>query len=56
MFPLYTVGRISLDDFITKIKEEGEILVEVRDDNASLKAYNSLINKLKEFKIPFTER
>lgn len=52
----YENERISLDDFITKIKEEGEILVEVRDDNASLKAYNSLINKLKEFKIPFTER
>lgn len=49
--------RVSLDVFISKLEElEGEIVVEIKDDKASLRAYNNLIEKLEELKIPFTEK
>lgn len=49
--------RVSLDVFISKLEElEGEIVVEIKDDKASLRAYNNLIEELEELKIPFTEK
>lgn len=54
---LYENERISLDDFISKVKEiEGNLVVEVKDDKASLKAYNSLIDRLEELKVTITEK
>ncbi|AVM69514.1 hypothetical protein C3V36_09830 [Lachnospiraceae bacterium oral taxon 500] len=53
----YDNDRISLDDLIKKIKEvEGDMMIEVKDDNASLKAYNALLDKLTELQIPFTKQ
>ena len=49
--------RITLDDFISKVKEiEGDLVVEVKDDKASLKAYNSLIDRLEELKASIIEK
>ena len=53
----YENERVSLDDFISKFEKlEGEVVVEVKDDKASLRAYNNLIEKLEELKISFTEK
>lgn len=53
----YENERVSLDDFISKLEKlEGEVVVEVKDDKASLRAYNNLIEKLEELKILFTEK
>ena len=53
----YENERVSLDDFISKLEKlEGEVVVEVKDDKASLRAYNNLIEKLEELKISFTEK
>lgn len=53
----YENERISLDDFISKVKEiEGDLVVEVKDDKASLKAYNSLIDRLEELKVSIIEK
>lgn len=53
----YENERVSLDDFISKLEKlEGEIVVEVKDDKASLRAYDNLIEKLEELKVPFTEK
>ena len=47
--------RILLDDFISKIENEEDIIVEIKDDKASLKAYNNLINRLDDLDIPYKE-
>ena len=53
----YENERITLDDFISKVKEiEGDLVVEVKDDKASLKAYNSLIDRLEELKVSIIEK
>lgn len=57
----YENERISLDDFIAKVENRmlsayAPLTVEVKDDNASLKAYSSLIERLEELKVPFTEK
>ena len=53
----YENERVSLDDFISKLEKlEGEVVVEVKDDKASLRAYNNLIKKLEKLKILFTEK
>ena len=53
----YENERITLDDFISKVKEiEGDLVVEVKDDKASLKAYNSLIDRLEELKASIIEK
>lgn len=53
----YENERVSLDDFISKLEKlEGEVVVEVKDDKASLRAYDNLIEKLEELKISFTEK
>ena len=52
----YNNERISLDDFVSKVKEtSGDISVEVKDDGASLRAYNDIINRLKDLHISITE-
>lgn len=52
----YNNERISLDDFVSKVKEiSGDVSVEVKDDGASLRAYNDIINRLKDLHISITE-
>lgn len=53
----YENERISLEDFISTIEGlEGNINVEVKDDNASLNAYKKLIKGLEDLKITYTEK
>ena len=53
----YENERVSLDDFISKFEKlEGEVVVEVKDDNASLRAYNNIIESLEELKVSITEK
>ena len=53
----YDNERILLEDFIAIVKEvEGKLVVEVKDDNASLKAYNSLLDSLDEINIDYVEK
>lgn len=53
----YENERISFDDFISKVKEiEGDLVVEVKDAKASLKAYNNLIDRLEDLKVSITEK
>jgi hypothetical protein len=48
---------IELDEFIDQIKqEETNVTVYVLDENASLTAYNALIDQLEENKIGYTEK
>lgn len=48
--------RISLDDLIsTIVNTDGEFVVEVTDDNASLKAYKKLIDALDDLEISYIE-
>lgn len=52
----YENERISLDELINKIMNlEGKIIVEIKDDKASLNAYNSLIEKLDNEKISYID-
>ena len=52
----YDNNRITLDDFITKVKEiESKLIVNIKDDNASRKSYDELIDRLKEEKIQYYE-
>lgn len=50
--------RIALDDFILIIKQvkSDEVVVEIKDDNASRKAYRKLIERLNEEKIKYVEK
>ena len=53
----YKNDRITIDDFVKVLEEtKDEYIVEVKDDNASLKAYNDLINKLKELNVSYVEK
>ena len=47
--------RTTLDDFVSNIQDIESVVVEVKDDNASLKAYNKLIDRLDELNIPYKE-
>ncbi|MGI6248481.1 MAG: hypothetical protein ACOYJX_03640 [Acutalibacteraceae bacterium] len=52
----YENERISLEGFIKILQGiQEEIIVEIKDDNASLKAYNNLLSKLDEINIPFVD-
>ncbi len=54
---VYENERISLDDFMAEVTKAGEtVSVEVKNDNASLNAYNDLLNKLKEANISYSEQ
>lgn len=51
---LYESERISIDDFIDKLKSaKGDVSVQVVDDNASLKAYKTLTDRLKKENISY---
>lgn len=53
----YENERITLEDFFSELQEvQGEYIVQVKDDNASLKAYNNLIDELEEQKIDYVEK
>lgn len=53
----YKNDRITIDDFVKVLEEtKDEYIVEVKDDNASLKAYNTLIDKLKELNVSYVEK
>ncbi len=53
----YDNERIGLEALVTKLQAvEGDLMVEVVDDNASLKAYNKLLDKLDELDIDYTEK
>lgn len=53
----YQNKKISLDDFIKELESiEENFVVEVTDDNASLKAYNKLIDALEDRRISYTEK
>ena len=50
-------NKKTLDDFLAEMKEfDEDVIVEITDDNASLKAYNKLINALEEIAITYTEK
>ena len=52
----YKNERITLDEFIKTVKKiEGKLVVEIKDDNASLKAYNDLLERLDEENINYVE-
>lgn len=53
----YDNERIELSDLLLKLDDvSDEASVEVKDDNASLKAYNALINALEDKHITYTEK
>ena len=53
----YNNERVLLEDFIVIVKGvEGKVVVEVKDDNASLKAYNGLLDELDEINIDYIEK
>lgn len=53
----YKNESISLGELVKELDdEEGDIIVEIKDENASLRAYNNLIEKLEEMEIGYTER
>ena len=53
----YDNDRIELDDFIKIVQESDEkCIVKIKDDRASLKAYNRLTDKLEELKIEYVEK
>lgn len=54
---LYDNEEISLAGFIEIVKAvEGEFVVEVKDNNASLRAYNALLDKLEEMNVNVVEK
>ena len=53
----YNNERVLLENFIVIIKGvEGKVIVEVKDDNASLKAYNNLLDELDEMNIEYINK
>lgn len=53
----YENERISIEDFSLKVEAIDSIVtVEVKDDNASLNAYNTLIDLLEEENISYVEK
>lgn len=49
--------RIKLEDLMEKLETvEGAFVVEIKDDNASLKAYNNLIDRLDNANMRFIEK
>lgn len=53
----YNNERIALEGFLTIICDvEGKIIVEIKDDNASLKAYNAVLSALDEKNIDYIEK
>ncbi|MGO5019362.1 hypothetical protein ACTQ32_02335 [Roseburia faecis] len=53
----YDNERLSLDELIAEIQKiDDSIVVEIKDDNASLKAYNAMIDALDENSINYIEK
>ena len=53
----YQNQKIELEELLAQLKKlEGEYIVEITDDNASLNAYNKLVETLKENNILYTEK
>ena len=53
----YENERITLNDFVNKTKQiDGDFVVEVKDDNASLNAYNDLIDRLEKEAVRYVEK
>ena len=53
----YENERITLDEFVNKTKQiDGDFVVEVKDDNASLNAYNDLIDRLEKEAVRYVEK
>ncbi|MBQ7007760.1 MAG: hypothetical protein IJN05_00960 [Ruminococcus sp.] len=53
----YNNERVSLDAFLDIVnKAEKNLVVEIKDDNASLKAYNNLLDKLDQMNIDYIEK
>ena len=52
----YENKSISLDDLMEIIKSiDGKVVVQIADDNASLKAYNKLLDALEEIGVSYIE-
>lgn len=53
----YANERVSLEELGLKLEAvEGALVVEVKDDNSSLRAYNGLLDKLDELNIHYIEK
>lgn len=53
----YNNERILLESFIAKIQEiQGKLVVEVKDDNGSLRAYNKLLDELEGKHVDYVEK
>ena len=54
---IYNNISIELDEFLESIEDITEnIIIEIIDDKASLKAYTKLTERLEELKIPYVEK
>ncbi|MBQ4282812.1 MAG: hypothetical protein IJB96_02665 [Lachnospira sp.] len=53
---LFENKKITLDELMTKLKAMDNICVEITSDNAALKTYNSLTDKLKAEGIEYVEK
>ena len=53
----YNNDRVELEDIESMIKAtSGEFIVEIKEDKASLKAYNKLVEKLEELGVKYIEK
>lgn len=53
----YDNNRMALDDIEKMLKEsEGEKIVEIKEDKASIKAYNKLVELLEGLKVDYVEK
>lgn len=53
---IYQNQNLSLDEIINNILADKEIPVKITDDNASLRAYDSLVKSLKDNNIKYIEQ
>ncbi len=53
---LYENQKLSLDELMLKLKSLEDFYVEITNDNAALKTYNSLTDELKRNGIVYTEK
>lgn len=52
----YENERINIEDFVKEIEDiEDEFVIEIKDDKASLKAYNKLLDTLDEMNVDYIE-
>lgn len=53
----YENAPITLEEFVSMLEEvEGELVVEITDNNATHKAYDKLVDKLTELEVTFVEQ